>query len=110
MEAWVWLAAYLVGFALLQLALYRYFQNGESTESEGREPGYKRLERSTGRSSLGTEEREVAPETEGNGSTPNSEAAPADSDRNAVVCQQCGTLNERDSMFSYCRECASPLR
>jgi hypothetical protein len=101
MDAWVWLAAYLVGFALLQLALYRYFQRGESTESESREPGYKRLERSAGRSNVGVEDGDAARESGG---------TPVDSRRDAVVCQQCGALNERDSMFSYCRECASPLR
>ena len=89
MEAWAWLAAYLIGFALLQLVLYRYFQRGESThDAEAREPGYKRLEGA---------------------------AAGADVDddadhEDAVVCQQCGAFNERDGMFSYCRECAEPLR
>ncbi|MEF8784423.1 MAG: hypothetical protein V5A45_00710 [Haloarculaceae archaeon] len=89
MEAWAWLAAYLIGFALLQLVLYRYFQRGESThDGESREPGYKRLEGSAA-------------------------ATDIDADRgpdDAVVCQQCGALNDRDGMFSYCRECAEPLR
>jgi hypothetical protein len=89
MEAWAWLVAYLIGFALLQLVLYRYFQRGESThDAEAREPGYKRLEGA---------------------------AAPSDIDADAgdedtVVCQQCGAPNARDGMFSYCRECAEPLR
>jgi hypothetical protein len=91
MEAWAWLAAYLIGFALLQLVLYRYFQRGESThDADTREPGYKRLEGSAASTDIDTE---------------------ADSDReDAVVCQQCGAFNERDGMFSYCRECAEPLR
>ena len=89
MEAWAWLAAYLIGFALLQLVLYRYFQRGESThDGEAREPGYKRLEASAATSDLDTD----------------------DSRDDRVVCQQCGTLNERDGMYSYCRECAEPLR
>jgi len=101
MEAWVWLAAYLVGFALLQLVLYRYFQGSESAESESHEPGYRRLERSAGRSDVGAEDVDTVRETE---------TATADTEQDAVVCQQCGALNERNSMFSYCRECASPLR
>lgn len=91
MEAWVWLAVYLIGFALLQLVLYRYFQRGESTheQTETSEPGYKRLEGSAAASDVSRDQ-----ETDGD----------------AVVCQNCGTLNDRDSMYSYCRECASPLR
>ena len=89
MEAWAWLAAYLIGFALLQLALYRYFQRGESThDAEAREPGYKRLEGS-------------AAATDIDADTGNKET---------VVCQQCGAPNQRDGMFSYCCECAEPLR
>jgi hypothetical protein len=89
MEAWAWLAAYLIGFALLQLVLYRYFQRGESThDAETREPGYKRIEGSAATSEIGTH----------------------GGDEDTVVCQQCGTANERDGMFSYCRECAEPLR
>ncbi|WP_302082746.1 DUF7577 domain-containing protein [Salinibaculum rarum] len=88
MEAWAWLAAYLIGFALLQLVLYRYFQRGESThDAESRDPGYKRLEGSAAADIDASTERD-----------------------DAVVCQQCGALNDRDGMFSYCRECAEPLR
>jgi len=100
MEAWAWLAAYLVGFALLQLALYRYFQRGESTEAE-REPGYKRLEQSAGRSDIGIEDRDGDADHA-------AETTAVDDD--AVVCQQCGAVNEREGMFSYCRECAGALR
>lgn len=89
MEAWAWLAAYLIGFALLQLVLYRYFQRGESThDTEAREPGYKRLEGSAGSSDIDAHR----------------------GDEDTVVCQHCGTPNQRDGMFSYCRECAEPLR
>ena len=90
MEAWTWLAAYLIGFALLQLVLYRYFRRGESTHEQGeaREPGYKRLE----------------------GSAPSDIGTPADPDSDTVACGNCGARNERDGMYSYCRECAEPLR
>jgi hypothetical protein len=93
MEAWAWLIAYLVGFALLQLFLYRYLQRGESThdggsERESREPGYKRLERSA--------MSETAVERSG--------------DADGVYCRHCGARNERDGMYSYCRNCAEALR
>ena len=31
MQAWAWLVAYVVGFGLLQVALYRYFHRSEPT-------------------------------------------------------------------------------
>jgi len=94
MEAWAWLIAYLVGFALLQLVLYRYFQRGESTHDNGetrdsREPGYQRLERSAM-----SESAIDRPDDDGDG----------------VYCKHCGARNERNGMYSYCRNCAEPLR
>jgi hypothetical protein len=93
MDAWTWLVAYLVGFALLQLVLYRYLQRGESTpgqdgETPEPEPGHRRLER--------------AASGEGRG-------ASASADTDTVVCQHCGTRNERHGTYSYCRECVKSL-
>lgn len=89
MEAWTWLVAYLVGFALLQLFLYRYFQRGESThDGEAREAGFQRLEQAAATSDAGMD----------------------DADGETVYCQHCGASNARDGMFSYCRNCAEPLR
>lgn len=91
MDAWTWLVAYLVGFVLLQLFLYRYFQRGESTSNGGnpRKSGYERLE---------------------HGATADSVRNRADSETDGVYCRHCGTQNERDTMYSYCRNCAEPLR
>lgn len=85
MEAWAWLLAYLVGFALLQVVLYRYFQRGESTHDSEREPGHRRLERHATGSDI-------------------AETSSAD----GVSCQECGTRNDRT--YSYCRNCVEPLR
>lgn len=89
MEAWVWLAAYLVGFALLQLYLYRHFSEGESSPDgeSSPEPGFRRLEQSSARA----EATEVP-----------------DSDKRQ--CKHCGTLNAADAPYTYCRECAQPMR
>jgi hypothetical protein len=89
MEAWIWLVAYLIGFALLQLVLYRYFQQRESTHEgeSSRNPGFQRLEQSSASATTS--------ETTENGS---------------VRCQHCGTPNEAETQYTYCRECAEPLR
>jgi hypothetical protein len=85
MEAWAWLIAYLVGFALLQFVLYRYFRRGESTHDGEREPGHQRLEQRAVGSNIA--------ETDGT---------------DGVSCQRCGTRNDRT--YSYCRNCVEPLR
>ena len=85
MDAWAWLIAYLIGFALLQLVLYRYFQRGESTHEGDREPGYQRLERRSAAADVGSVE-----------------------DTDGVYCQHCGARNDRG--FSYCQNCVEPLR
>lgn len=84
MEPWAWIAAYLIGFALLQLLLYRYFRRdvpqGETTTPHNPESG-----------------RRAA----------HSRASPpADGE---VTCPHCGSVNEREQSFTFCRECVSPL-
>lgn len=86
METWVWLAAYLVGFLLLQLYLYRYFMN-ESTTTRS-------AERAT-------------PVSEGATSAVDPPENVPDSD--LVTCRVCGANNENHQMFSFCRECGSRL-
>jgi hypothetical protein len=81
MQPWVWLTAYVVGFGLLQILLYRHF---------------------SGRTTANTTEGPV--DRSGGGHT----AAPTDTD--AVPCQHCGTVNESHRMVRYCRGCAESLR
>ncbi len=37
------------------------------------------------------------------------ESADLSTREDVVQCSQCGSLNERDQMFSYCRNCAEEL-
>jgi len=100
MGPWVWLAAALVGFALLQVGLYRYFQ-GEGPSSDrtsthgspdaGPEPGMSLLEVSEDPSD---ENRIRDDSDESDGSR----------------CIHCGTRNEADPVYTYCRQCGEPLR
>ena len=83
MEAWAWLFAYVLGFGLLQLFLYRYFQReyGQADATP------------VGGEGTGAAARETHRGVDGDG----------------IRCEHCGTVNDQDSMFSYCRECTSPL-
>lgn len=85
MEAWTWLIAYLLGFALLQLVLYRYFQRGESTHDGDTETGHRRFEHRSASADVTN-----------------------DTDAQKLRCQQCGSHNDRT--YSYCRNCAETLR
>lgn len=84
MDPLVWLAAYLLGFTVLQLLLYRYFRRevprGETTTPASADGG-------TPRAATGTD----APDTDGS------------------RCPHCGAENEAEGVYSYCRECLSPL-
>lgn len=85
MDPWVWLAAYLVGFTLLQVLLYRRFRQdvprggGDTTPAGAESP---------------------APRATPDG----------DSTGDTVVCRTCGTRNESAAPFSYCRQCCDPLQ
>jgi hypothetical protein len=85
METWAWLLAYLLGFALLQLYLYRYFLKSTTTESP---------ERTT-----------PVPEG-GRGAVDATENAP---DGDVVACASCGAYNENHATFTFCRECGERL-
>jgi len=83
MESWGWLIAYVVGFGLLQLLLYRYLQGRGATPN------------STG----------------GRGASGGATAGPSASGAEAGVrCASCGTVNEADGMIRYCRSCAESLQ
>lgn len=98
MEPWVWLIVYLVGFALLQLVLYRYVRNRDSSsEQPTGSPGARSAAGRERRTESATEVR-IGSEPDGSG----------DADR--VRCTHCGALNEQGATFRYCRECTQPIQ
>jgi hypothetical protein len=80
MEQLVWLVAYVAGFGLLQVALYRLFKQRTASATEGSS------ERAGGRRLAATEETE------------------------AVPCRHCGTVNEIHQAVRYCRACTESIR
>jgi len=85
MDPWVWLAAYLVGFALLQVLLYRRIRR-DVPQRESPTPGGR--ESSGGRASAGATSGDDA----------------------AVTCQHCGTPNASDASYRFCRACGESIR
>ncbi|WP_254272983.1 DUF7577 domain-containing protein [Haloarcula marina] len=84
METWVWLTGYVVGFGLLQVLLYRYFQRREPTP-ETTAGGFDRGD--AGGRSVSRPETDVV-----------------------VNCEACGAANESHRMIRYCGECTASLR
>ncbi|MXR51067.1 hypothetical protein GRX03_05530 [Halovenus sp. WSH3] len=89
METWAWLIAYLLGFALLQLYLYRYFIGGESTANSSAE--------------------NATPGFDGSAGPVSPDDIDSDPDGEYVNCAQCGGHNEADAVFTYCRHCGARL-
>jgi hypothetical protein len=89
MEMWAWLAAYVLGFAVLQVYLYMYFTRGQSTQGEVSTEG------TTRGISEGTATSVTTPE--------------GMSDTDLVNCENCGAYNENDPMFTYCKRCGDRL-
>ena len=109
METWVWLSAYLVGFVLLQVLLYRYFVRRSTSRS-----GTATTESGTGTAGLSRTGASVDVDHEQPGragvESPPETGLPGDLDADdAVRCEACGAYNERDAMFSYCRNCGDRL-
>lgn len=92
METLGWLVAYVVGFALVQLLLYRYIQRDDAspdaTPGAVDRPARRSIEQSTRR-----------PEDGG-----------GDADNEGLRCRHCGTVNDYDQPYTYCEECVQPLQ
>jgi len=93
MEALGWLVAYVLGFALVQLLLYRYIQRDDASPDAA--PGS--VDRSARRSMEQPSARRGAGDGDGD-------------DEEGVHCRHCGTLNDYEQQFAYCRECVQPLQ
>jgi hypothetical protein len=89
METWAWLAAYVIGFALLQVYLYVYFiKGGRSAGTESTTaPGGVADSRA---GSLETQERA--------------------SDGELVSCATCGAYNENHQMYTFCKQCGGRIQ
>jgi len=82
MQPWVWLTAYVLGFGLLQVLLYRHF----SGRTASPQPTEGRAARTDGGQRVTSDTTET------------------------VVCEHCGAVNESHLMIRYCGSCAESLR
>jgi hypothetical protein len=85
MDAWGWIVVYVVGFTLFQLLVFRYIRGGPSPDNGSADPPIT--------SEMPAIERDRRPDVDGDGR----------------FCQHCGAKNETDTVYTYCRQCASPL-
>lgn len=83
METWGWLLAYVVGFGLLQLFLFRYFRREDPSPD----------------ATLGRLD----------GATSGSGASGHRDDPEGIHCTHCGTYNDHEPTFAYCKECLELL-
>ncbi|MFW6018170.1 MAG: DUF7577 domain-containing protein [Halapricum sp.] len=86
---WIWILVYVLAFGLFQLLLYRYLRDKEQPSFEQATPDYGDIERGPPRPTVTTVETD---------------------DDGMVRCPRCGTYNERDSAYTYCKECVQRLR
>ncbi|QSG09768.1 DUF7577 domain-containing protein [Halapricum desulfuricans] len=87
--AWVWILVYVLAFALFQLLLYRYLQGQERPPFEQATPDYGDTERARPRTAVAGVETD---------------------DGEMIRCPRCGTYNERDPAYTYCKECVQRLQ
>lgn len=80
MDPWAWIGAYVVGFALLQLLVYRYI-------------GHKTGWTTTPAAPDASKAPAVGPESGGE----------------TLTCGDCGAVNAREPGYRFCRECSSQL-
>jgi ribosomal protein S14 len=86
---WGWILAYLLGFMLIQAVVYWYL-HGDGTPFEEPTPGYSEGDPAA-RPSIDRTDRETAVTGE------------------SIQCPYCGTSNEREQSYTYCRECVREL-
>ena len=90
--AWTWILIYVLGFAAFQLLIYRYLRENEPSIKQAT-PGYTESERDAAQPGLEAPTEPVGAEN-GDG----------------IRCRHCGTVNESEQAFTYCRECIRPLQ
>ena len=94
MEVWTWILAYVVGFSLLQLLVYRYVRDSEPSV-EGPAPG---------------EGYTPAPDRVDDSPVREADDSDPGTDDPTVRCPRCGTRNAEIGTVRYCRACVAPLR
>ena len=85
---WALILAYLLGFVLLEAALYLYLRRDEARATS---VPSRPTDREAGLASVADRHQESS----AGGAT--------------VACPHCGARNERDPSYTYCRECVREL-
>lgn len=92
MEPWSWILVYLAGFTLFQLLLFRYFSDGRAFDGV----------------SIGSGET-AGVQTVESGPPPGESSGRSEPESDGVRCPHCGTHNQDEQPFTYCRNCLVQL-
>jgi len=93
MGPWGWILLYLVGFALFQLVVFRYFSDGGAFGGVSLESG-----------------ETAGPQMLDSGRPAREHPDPPETGTEGVRCPNCGIYNDDDQPFTYCRNCLTHLR
>lgn len=116
MNLWGWVLAYVVGFSLLQVLIYRYLSGRDEGGANARS-GERALERTTPRGEQWPSEGGSTVGEPPQGADPLSTSGELDPrDARSTPqgpqgrhCPRCGALNDAAGAFTYCRNCIRPL-
>lgn len=98
MSAWTFVVLYLAAFVLLQFVVYRYLRDHRDEESRVAVSRPPNADRGGGHEADGHERRRVQ------------ETVERQDDETFRRCPSCGSTNDPDGTYTYCRNCAARLR
>ena len=113
MEVWQWVLVYAAFLALVQLLVYYYLRRGRESQSVALSGSA-----DPGQHNGAVPHRSPYHDAPGSGEDAERPQGPDELERDhavdpdggdAIVCPHCGTRNERESIYTFCRSCASQL-
>lgn len=112
MDLWGWVIAYVVGFSLLQVLVYRYLRGRETAGSVERSSEGSIEHTAPPRDGRNADGRRSFGDSSPRSDPPRTSEETRDANaaaREGRYCPRCGALNEPDPAFTYCQECVRPL-
>jgi hypothetical protein len=97
-----WALIYVVSFALLHLAIYYYYLRGEQGEDSASPSFSGENGDYPSRNPVPRDRREIAQDRRDTGRPPTD-------DEDGCRCPHCGTINEANSVYTYCQKCVQRL-
>ncbi|WP_338729960.1 hypothetical protein [Haladaptatus sp. DJG-WS-42] len=90
LDAWGWVVAYIIGFTIIHLLVYQYLKTSDDSRFEQFSPS----------DASGFEAASASADFK-------SHSGPVAGEFRS--CPHCGTQNEPDPIFIFCKQCIQPL-